>query len=174
METRDREQPGGSGASPSRRRPPLGSCPLLGALTLLLALSAALASPCSAVERPFNLQGTTALLGNPFDPAGAAMVDGHGIATELGAWTNTGTVFFDGSSGPPFGASGFAQFTAANGDHLDAILVGTVDASFVVTATYSLVGGTGRFAGVSGQGGFLAHPNLDGSFSYTANGTIDF
>src|SRR5438876_7485172 len=102
MQMRDKKQPRGSRASASRR----GLRLLLGALTLLLALSAAFATPCLAADRPFSLQGTTALAGNPFDPAGAAMVGGHGTATYLGAWTNTGRVFFVPGNAPPFAAWG--------------------------------------------------------------------
>jgi hypothetical protein len=140
----------------------------LGALVLT-----ALAIPCLATERPFKLQGTTAILGNPFAPDGAAM-EGNGTATHLGDWTNGGLIFFDGSSGPPFAATGIAHFTAANGDQLDVLLIGTIDTSLVATATYHMVGGTGRFANASGHGDFAAAPNPDGTLSYTATGTIDY
>src|SRR5437879_10656144 len=134
---------------------------------------AAFAITCAAVERPFKLQGTTMVLGNPFSPAGAAM-QGSGTATHLGRWTNTGLIFFDGSSGPPFAATAIVHFIAANGDHLEILLNGEVDASFVTEATYYIVGGTGRFADASGSGDFSAHPNPDGTLSYTAEGTIDY
>ena len=129
--------------------------------------------PCAAVERPFKLQGTTEVIGNPFAPEGAAM-EGHGTATHLGKWTNEGPIFFDGSSGPPFPATGIVHFTAANGAQLEVLLTGTIDASLVATATYHIVGGTGRFAGASGHGDFAASPNPDGTLSYTATGTIDY
>jgi len=133
----------------------------------------AIAVPCAAVERPFKLQGTTAVIGNPFAPEGAAM-EGTGTATYLGKWTEEGQIFFDGSSGPPFAATAIAHFTAANGDQLDVLLIGTIDASLVATATFHIVGGTGRFAGASGHGDFSALPNLDGTLSYLATGTIDY
>lgn len=139
----------------------------LGAVILAMAI------PCAAVERPFKLQGTTAVIGNPFAPEGAVM-EGSGTATHLGNWTNEGPIFFDGSSGPPFPATGIVHFTAANGDQLDVLLVGTIDANLVATATYHIVGGTGRFAGASGHGDFAAAPNSDGTLSYTSTGTIDY
>ena len=126
-----------------------------------------------AQERPFKLQGTTAVIGNPFAPEGAAM-EGNGTATHLGNWINDGLVFFDGRSCPPFAATAIVHFTAANGDRLEVLLTGTVDASLVATATYHIVGGTGRFAGALGYGDFLAVPNPDGTLSYTATGTIDY
>jgi hypothetical protein len=142
-----------------------------------LGLSAVLlgtfAIPCAAVERPFKLQGTTAVIGNPFSPDGAAM-EASGTATHLGDWTEIGMIFFDGSSGPPFPATAIAHFTAANGDQLDVLLVGSIDASLMATATYHIVGGTGRFAGASGHGDFAAAPNPDGTLSYTSTGTIDY
>ena len=142
-------------------------------LSLCVLVLTAFAIPCAAVERPFKLQGTTVVIGNPFDPAGAQM-QGSGTATHLGNWTNNGVIFFDGSSGPPFGALATVHFTAANGDHLDIILAGTVDASLVATATYHIVGGTGRFAGATGHGDFSAQPNPDGTLSYAATGTINY
>jgi hypothetical protein len=123
--------------------------------------------------RPFTLRGTTAVIGNPFAPGGAVM-EGAGTATHLGEWTNEGPVFFDASSGPPFAATAIARFTAANGDLLEVLLTGTVTASLVATATYHIVGGTGRFAEASGQGDFLAEPNPDGTLTYTAAGTIAY
>lgn len=140
----------------------------LGAVVLL-----AFTIPCAAVERPFKLHGTTAIIGNPFAPDGATM-EANGTATHLGDWTEECPVFFDGSSGPPFAATAMAHFTAANGDHLDVVLVGTIDASLVATATYHIVEGTGRFANASGHGDFSAHPNPDGTLSYTATGTISY
>jgi hypothetical protein len=142
-------------------------------LSLCALALAAFAVPCAAVERPFRLQGTTEVIGSPFDPAGAAM-EGSGTATHLGRWTNEGLIFFDGSGGPPFGALAIVHFTAANGDRLDVILAGTVDASLVATAAYHIVGGTGRFAGASGHGDFSSQPNPDGTLSYTATGTVDY
>ena len=139
----------------------------LGAVILAMAI------PCAAVERPFKLQGTTAVLGNPFSPDGAAM-EGHGTATHLGDWTEVGVIFFDGSGGPPFPATAIAHFTAADGDQLDVLMTGTIDANLVAVATFHIVGGTGRFAGASGHGNFLADPNPDGTLSYTAAGTIDY
>jgi hypothetical protein len=134
---------------------------------------AALAIPGAAVERPFKLQGTTLVLGNPFDPAGAPML-GTGEATHLGLWFNEGVIFFDGRSGPPFAATAMVHFTAANGDKVEFLLVGNLDLSGVATATYYIVGGTGRFAGASGTGDFIAHPNADGTLSYTAQGIINY
>jgi hypothetical protein len=142
-------------------------------LSLATVILVAFAIPGAAVERPFKLQGTTAVIGNPFAPEGAVM-EGNGTATHLGHWTNAGPIFFDGSGGPSFPATGIAHFTAANGDQLEVLLTGAIDASLVATATYHIVGGTGRFAGASGYGDFLAEPNPNGTLSYRATGTIDY
>jgi|SRR5947209_10406972 len=142
-------------------------------LSLSAVVLAALVIPCAAVERPFKLQGTTGIFGNPFDPAGAQML-GTGEATHLGHWVNDGLIFFDGSSGPPFSATAIVHFTAANGDQLDVMLTGKIDLSGVATATYYIVGGTGRFAGASGKGDFTAQPNIDGTLHYTAIGVINY
>jgi hypothetical protein len=141
--------------------------------SLCAAVLIAFAIPCAAVERPFKLQGTTVVLGNPFDPAGAQM-QGKGTATHLGNWTNSGVVFFDASSGPPFPALVVIHFSAANGDQLDTILVGYTDLSAVSTGTYYITGGGGRFTGASGKGVFTAQNNPDGTLSYNAEGTINY
>ena len=142
-------------------------------LSVIAVVLAALAIPCAAVERPFRLEGTTLVLGNPFAPEGAQM-KGAGQATHLGSWVNEGVIFFDASSGPPFAATAIVHFTAANGDKLDIILAGQIDLSGVATATYHIVGGTGRFANASGTGDFTAQPNVDGSLHYTAAGVINY
>jgi hypothetical protein len=48
-----------------------------------------------------------------------------------------GLLFFDGSSGPPFAATAIAHFIAANGDQLDVVLVGSIEASLVATPAES-------------------------------------
>ena len=141
--------------------------------SLCAAVLIAFAIPCAAVERPFKLEGTTVVLGNPFDPAGAQM-QGNGTATHLGDWANSGVIFFDASSGPPFPVIVVVHFSAANGDQLDAILVGHIDLSGVATGTYYITGGGGRFTGASGKGVFSAHTNPDGTLSYNADGTINY
>ena len=142
---------------------------ILGALLLL-----AMSTSVLAQERPFHLEGSTKVLGNPFAPEGAGM-DGAGTATHLGSWTNVGTMFFDASGGPPFAATGFVHFTAADGDHLDAVLTGTLDASLTAAATYTFVGGTGRFANATGSGTLNGQLNpFDGTLTYSVVGTINY
>ena len=143
-------------------------------LSLCAFLLTALAIPCTANERRFQLQGTTGLLGDPFDEAGATMMGGSGNASHLGNLSHTGTIFFFSTSDPLLGASGLIRLRASNGDYLDVILVGTVDESSAVTATYFIFGGTGRFDDALGTGDFIAQHNPDGSFNYRATGTIDY
>ena len=133
-------------------------------ILMVVALSA------SAVERPFKLTGITQLTGNPFAPEGAGMV-GAGTATHLGNWTNTGSFFLE----PNLHGYGAIDLVAANGDHLNFTAEGNADPSFNVVATYSITGGTGRFAGASGTGDFVGHLNpQDFVITYTATGTIDY
>ena len=99
-----------------------------------------------------------------------------GTATQLGRFENTFTAIVDLATGK---ATGTITFTAANGDRLDATLVGQGTptsepnvASIVEVVT--ITGGTGRFADATGT--FTIHRVLDqnsgvssGSFEGTIN-----
>jgi hypothetical protein len=75
-----------------------------------------------------------------------------GHATMLGAWTNSGSAAIDPATGL---VSGRVTFVAANGDRLRAaigngVLTPQADGTFHGTATFTITGGTGRFAGATG------------------------
>jgi hypothetical protein len=91
------------------------------------------------------------------------------ITTEISVDFANNTALYgtpNGSGGSCYGASGIAVVTAANGDELDMLLQGmNCDAVPVGTApdqifgadfngTYSMLGGTGKFASATGTGAF--------------------
>ena len=98
-------------------------------------------------------------------------MDGAGTATHLGNWTNTGSFVLNPFTGQGHGT---IDVVAANGDHLMFTAEGTADPLGNIVATYSIIGGTGRFAGASGAGDFLGHLNPDFTITYIATGTIDY
>jgi hypothetical protein len=125
--------------------------------------------------QPFHLSGEgLATLTSPtsFD----FTASGH--ATQLGAWTNSGTAVIDPATGV---VSGQATFVAANGDTLttsisNGVLTPQADGSFHGTATFTITGGTGRFAGASGTLSMdLTQKPVDAThqtFVFTLDGTI--
>jgi hypothetical protein len=150
---------------------------------LCLVLALAVASPARAGDpRPFHgrcIATWDNILG-AFTPIGANFV-GSGPVTHMGYTVQQGDLFFDG---PP-DLTGFAHgmgsvtLTAANGDELTFDYVGVLDANTGAgDGTFTFVGGTGRFAGATGEGTFhavidLSYPVaqpmtvvLDGQVSY--------
>src|SRR5512133_1628505 len=77
--------------------------------------------------------------------------EGTGTATYLGKYTEHATFQVDVRTGS---ATGTATFTAANGDTLNASVVGqgtvTGPTTRSIVEVYTITGGTGRFAGATG------------------------
>jgi hypothetical protein len=116
-----------------------------------------------------------------FTSATTALLTGTGIASHLGRSTNVNhiTVIGPATSCP----GGFANInvetlTAANGDTL--VLTGPHDVGCPTrpgvvhgTGDWTVTGGTGRFAGATGQGTFVGGADFNkGTFSFQLNGTI--
>jgi hypothetical protein len=80
---------------------------------------------------------------------------GNGIGSHIGNATLIAYPTIDLATPPPFSVSGPLVITAANGDELFASFAGTrsapdVTGTFVINATYTISGGTGRFENASG------------------------
>jgi len=126
----------------------------------------------SASERPFLLQGSGQL---NVDATGAGTFTASGQATYLGHWTNEGTIQFAPGANPgTLSAEGEVVFTAANGDELYATIEGVLDLTTgVAGATFTIVGGTGRFASAGGKADSVILQSPDGSFTFSMEGTIE-
>lgn len=124
------------------------------AAVIALALGVVLAGPVAADEQvPFRGSLTGTVIVTPLDPPTVSvLIDGAGIATQLGQFSvemphvvNQATRI----------ALGSYEFTAANGDTLRADFTGqaTLVAPGVlsVAETAVITGGTGRFAGATGS-----------------------
>jgi hypothetical protein len=127
-------------------------------------------APASVHEQPFYLSGAGQVLGNPFASTGAPFI-ASGHATQLGAWTNSGTLFLT----PDGAAHGDVTFVAANGDQLHMTFIGQAAPDGHATATFTIDGGTGRFRNARG----VEHMEIDqdfqtGAFTFTLTGTISF
>jgi hypothetical protein len=81
----------------------------------------------------------------------------QGQASPLGSYTSAGFDIVQGST-----LSGRETFTAADGDQFVMTFTGTVQSDGSVCGTFTLGVGTGRFAGIGGDGEFLLDPDPDG------------
>ena len=117
-----------------------------------------------------------------FTSATTALLTGTGTASHLGLSTNVNHITVTSLGGCP-GGKGFAninveKLTAANGDTL--MLRGPHDQACPTgpnavhgTGDWTVTGGTGRFAGATGQGTFVGGANFNnGTFSFQLAGTI--
>jgi hypothetical protein len=138
-----------------------------GSLVVGALLLAATAAP--AVERPLFGRGTGRFI-SPTDFVN------EGTGTYVGHFQEAGSVV-SAPTGDPTVVSieGASILTAANGDQLYIRISGELDLlTGAVTLTTNYVGGTGRFAAVSGTASITGRVNADGSFDLVVRGTLDF
>ena len=150
------------------------SVPMVVALLLgILLVSTTLAA--ASARKPLPLKGSIEAL-ETYRVSGPTMfvtATGSGEATHLGRYTVTYEVQVDLPSGTGTGLS--AQYVAANGDRLFAEGSGqatpTEDPSvFVVVETFTITGGTGRFADATGNFTETRRVNIE---TGVTSGTID-
>lgn len=130
----------------------------LATVSLAVLATLSLAGPAAAGKQvPFkgDLEGNYTVAIDPGPPpVGTFDGSGEGNATHLGKFTYTFPHQVNFGTLPPTG-EGTYTFTAANGDTLEAEFVGfskPVEPGFVlVTEEATIIGGTGRFAGASGE-----------------------
>jgi hypothetical protein len=120
------------------------------ALAVCLVALPALADNGKAVTRPHKGVGTAIIVVDT--GTGTWEMADWGQGTHLGAWTDTANGMMDGAN---FG-TGTGTTVAADGDTYDWVLL-----EGVVT----FVGGTGRFAGVTGQGNMTITSQQDPVFN---------
>ena len=137
----------------------------------VLALVGTLAFPgsASAAVRPHFATGTA-----HFVSLTAFVGSGH--ATHLGHYAEEGSVTLTATSNPAvFQVAGTTAYFAANGDRLDAQVSGTLNqATGVISATITYVGGTGRFEDASGQSTLAGQMDLNGTIHVRVVGVIDY
>jgi hypothetical protein len=138
------------------------------------------ASAAAGHQVPFSASysGTAA-----FTSPTTALLTGTGHASHLGRSTNVNHITVSGPGSPGSCPGGFANInvetlTAANGDTL--VLTGPHDQACPTgpnavhgTGDWNVTGGTGRFAGATGQGTFDGVADFNhGTFSFRLTGTI--
>ena len=116
-------------------------------LAVLVVLT--LSAPAIAAAKQVPFKGRSIGVATLVDEAaGLIRVEGQGQATHLGRFTQTALVGPDVETG---GSRGTWTLTAANGDmlFLEMTAIGIDDTHGI--GTFTVVGGTGRFAGASGS-----------------------
>jgi hypothetical protein len=140
---------------------------------LLVAVSALFgAAPADAHARvPFAGQASGAITGFAAGAGGVAItVVAQGNATHLGLLTREEHILLDPGTGT---FTGTIVFTAANGDQLAGDLVGGFVSPTSASGSYLFTGGTGRFAGASGDADFLLTTPDGVHFSVAFEGSLD-
>jgi len=166
--------------SPRKR---LAALPVASGALIALVIGVGAQAASAATQVPFKAVYT----GSFFPTTTGFSVGGAGHATHLGNTTNQGTVVMLSQPNPTCPTTGFVVtndevLTAADGDQVELTILdmpcpvegepGIYDG----VSTYHITGGTGLFAGASGQGTFdgrgdFTNPN-DLTFTYTFDGTI--
>ncbi|HET7038070.1 MAG TPA: hypothetical protein VFI42_20520 [Thermomicrobiaceae bacterium] len=156
------------------------------AVAALALVSTGLAAAGNQV--PFHVTVTdeqvTLLPSCPVAGYACAAFGGSGQVTHLGKTSESGTTMFDavafiGSETHCAAENGANTLTAANGDQLFITFSGMVCAtspdfsSGHDTLTFTIVGGTGRFAGASGGGSLLSDFTLTSPTAGLATSTYD-
>jgi hypothetical protein len=116
--------------------------------------------------RPFHGSGYEQITGVN-ETGNVLTTDGEGVATHLGHYTRHLVVTIN----EDLSLDGHLVITAANGDKLCIHLTG----SFItLSGTYTIIGGTGRFADASGSADFSATFIAADTAVFTFDGTISY
>lgn len=150
-------------------------------LAWILVIAAALGSPAQALagERvPFEGSDSGTFAFDPFACSAGlqVLVTGAGTATHIGKYTYRSTECFDPATGEV--TAGSFRLTAANGDTIAGTFSGRALPSaspnvVILEHTALVTGGTGRFAGATGQLVFAGEADLASArYHQTLGGTI--
>lgn len=141
--------------------------------------------PVLAKDRPFALNGNgvATFVTNEAGLPVSANVTSSSTATHLGLCTTVGVVNFTPDPQTPgrLLSSGTGTITAANGDQIQIEFTGVLDPpepgspTAIDRPVFRFIGGTGRFAGATGQADAVVVINLlTGAFEITMVGRIDY
>ncbi len=121
---------------------------------LFTALCAGIASAVAGHQVPLRGSAAGSVVAVEPTPAGVHLTaHASGQATQLGHYTRVEELLLDPGTGS---ITGSIVFTAANHDELHVTLVGGFISPTTAVGTYTVVGGTGRFAGATGSAAFEA------------------
>jgi hypothetical protein len=120
---------------------------------------------------PFKGRATVAITGVTPDPGGLLISGaGTGEATHLARFTREETLLLAGDGS----FTGHLTFKAANGDLLFVAFEGQFTSPATSEGSYTIVGGTGRLAGATGNANFSASTADGLVFALAFDGSISF
>lgn len=149
------------------------------AVAALATLALAVAAPAGAGTAAFKISASYDATPTFTDTGAYVVASGSATGTEIGAgqWNDTEFAAFTPSG---FDITGNLTLTAANGDELFITYHATTPypdpatGAFDPTGTFTITGGTGRFANATGGGTLSAHANAaTPATTATLDGTID-
>jgi hypothetical protein len=143
----------------------------LGALALLLTtLVTAVASAVAAHYVPLKGSAAGSVVAVNPTPGGVELtIHASGQATQLGQFDRVEELLLDPTTGS---ITGSIVFVAANQDELHVTFVGGFISPTTAVGNYTVVGGTGRFAGATGSAAFEAVSPDGIQVSVSFDGTI--
>lgn len=132
----------------------------------------ALALPAVAAKAvPFKGRATVAITGVTPDPGGLLITGaGTGEATHLGRFSRVEALLL----APDGSFTGHLTFKAANGDLVFVTFGGQFTSATTSQGSYTIVGGTGRFVGATGDATFSASTADGAVFTLSFDGSIAF
>jgi hypothetical protein len=138
---------------------------------VFIALLSATAAVGFAASVPFKGGGNGEIIGVVAGQTGVSITAvGEGTATLLGKFTREEHLLLN----PETGAfTGDVVFTAADGSQLTATLDGQFTSATSALGSYTLTGGTGRFANTSGSAVFSANMSDPVHFTFEFSGNFD-
>ena len=126
---------------------------LAGLTSLAVGLALTLSTASAAEQAPFKADYAGSFA---FTSASTGAMTGAGVASHLGNASVAGTLVVTGQTGSCYTRTMQLTQTAANGDELevsvDDVFCFTTPTSSQGSGTYTITGGTGRFAGATGSG----------------------
>lgn len=143
------------------------------------ALAFAVAAPAGAGTAAFKISASYDAIPTFTDTGASVVAAGSAIGTDIGAgqWNDTEFAAFTPDG---FDITGNLTLTAANGDELFISYHATTPypdpatGAFNPAGTFTITGGTGRFANATGGGTLSAHANAGTpATTATLDGTID-
>ena len=128
------------------------------------------ATPTSTNEVPFRGSGAGQITGFNPGPTGVAITaTGDGTATQLGKFTRTEALLLNPNAGT---FTGSITFIAADGSELYCDVAGGFTSANTAAGSYTITGGTGRFADASGEA-YFAVVQAEATFTFEFTGTIE-
>jgi hypothetical protein len=153
--------------------------PAAAAVAATVAAALAVAAPARSDAGAFQIRASYDATPSFGDTGVSVVASGSAIGTDIGAgaWNDHEFAAFTPNG---FDITGSLTLTAANGDELFVTYHATssypdpTTGDFSPAGTFTIVGGTGRFAGAAGGGTLTAYANAtDPATTATLDGTIE-